>query len=199
MRQQRDTLRLMKALITLDVMSSDLNKKEEAISYYLEVENMADAYSRNFGQTVLYNNITAFYMDELHDYEKAKYFARKGLKAAQIDMQRLMYLYSNLASIFNQSTPYNSSLFYHQKVIGITRFIMDIRKFWWGAYSNYALLIRYYGMYDSAAIYFNKALEVRKKVETDTGNITFWLQWLHLKVCKVISFRLMIISGNRLC
>ncbi len=50
---------------------------------------------------------------------------------------------------------------------------MDIRKFWWGAYSNYALLIRYYGMYDSAAIYFNKALEVRKKVETDTGNITF--------------------------
>jgi hypothetical protein len=45
MRQQRDTLRLMKALITLDVLSSDLNKKEEAISYYLEVENMAHAYS----------------------------------------------------------------------------------------------------------------------------------------------------------
>jgi tetratricopeptide (TPR) repeat protein len=86
MKQQNDTMRLLSTLVALGVLSADLNKVDEALDYYIEVEQLADVYSGKYNKAVLYNNITAYYMDKRSDFEKAEYYARKGLVEANNDL-----------------------------------------------------------------------------------------------------------------
>jgi len=163
MRQQNDTLRLLSTLVALGVLSSELNKGEEALNYYTEVEHLADVYTGNYNKAVLYNNITAYYMDKNRDFEKAKYYALKGLAEAEDDLQAKAYLYSNLGSTLRNLGQEDSAKYYLRKAIDLA-VSHGYDNSLVGSYSIYGNLFREQGNIDSADYYLNKALNVSEQL-----------------------------------
>ncbi|MDA3944074.1 MAG: tetratricopeptide repeat-containing sensor histidine kinase [Bacteroidetes bacterium] len=163
MRQQKDTIRTMSTLVALGVLSSDLRKVDEAITYYKEVEQLADAYSGNYNKAVLYNNITAYYMDVMNDFEKAEYYARKGLEEATNDLQSQTFLYANLASALRNLGQLDSATYYFRRAIS-QAIAYGYDQSLLGSYSNYGNMFKANGNIDSAGFYLNKALNVSEQL-----------------------------------
>ncbi len=163
MRMQKDTMRMMSTLVALGVLSADLKKGDEAINYYLEVEQLADAYSGNYNKAVLYNNITAYFMDKMNDFEKAEYYARKGLVEANNDLQSQTYLYANLGSALRNLGQNDSAANYFRKSIN-QAIAHGYEQSLVGTYSNYGNMFREHGITDSADFYMKKALALSEQL-----------------------------------
>lgn len=164
---ENDLTRLAYTLISLGNVYLHIGNPEKAVENYLRAASLSESQGYTANLITAYNNLTAIYCDSAVNFDKALYYANKGLELAnqEKDYNNLLSFNANIGEAYSSINLPDSALhFYtiakgyidnvHSPIIHAELFV--------GIGNVYARNKKY----DSARHYLQKAIKISKEIQS---------------------------------